>query len=470
MARSVLALRSAVAVVVVAVVSLSLTGCVADPPPLIGTATVGDGQAWVSWQPPLGMPFPVTGYVVTPWVGSARLTPTTFYTPATRQTVTGLTNGVTYTFSVHSINALGNDSAESARSNPVTPVAMFTNLNVVAAPGGGVDFKLLSADGNFAVVQTPSGPQRVDRRDQTSVSLPTGAPSAISRDGSRVLLTSSTPVLWSNGQVLNPPPGTVLSRDLTYGVFVDTDGLVKRWESATQTVSDVETNFPRPSPVYGVHARDISDDGHMVEYSFNQQFTDVVRFADLDTQTAYDGTDSNYSAHYRLAASGTAMLDMSHLNYADLISLPSGTVLNHFYVTTFDFQILDGKISDSGDVAWVYEAVIQVPLCNGSCTISSEMVVLLPNGDTQLYFAASGDLTAGSMHIDSSGRYLLFTKDNAAGDPNPYPVQVIDRLKPGVELLTASDGSHRSRSGYINDDGTVVATTSTGGGWYEYTS
>jgi hypothetical protein len=443
---------------------------VADPPPVIGTAVPGDAQAWVSWQPPLGVPFPITGYVVTPWAGSTRQTPTTFYTPATTQTLTGLTNGVAYTFSVHAINSLGNDSAESHRSNPVTPVALFTNLDVVAAPGGGVDFKLLSADGNFAVVQAPSGPQRIDRRDETSVSLPTGAPSAISRDGSRVFLTSSTPVLWSNGQVLNLPPGTVMSRDLTYGVFVDTDGLVKRWEAATQTVSDVETNFPRPSPVFGVHARDISDDGHMVEYSFNLSFNDLVRFADLDTQTAYDTPDSNTGGHYRLAASGTAMLDLSHLDYANLISLPSGTVLNHFYDTTFSFQMVDGKISDSGDVAWVYEAEIFVPPCNGSCTVSSEMVVLRPNGDTQLYFAASGDLTAGSMHIDSSGRYLLFSKDNASADPHPYPVQVVDRLKPGVELLTASDGSHRSRSGYINDDGTVVATTSTGGGWYEYTS
>ena len=385
--------------------------------------------------------------------------------------MTGLTNGTKYTFTVRAVNALGQESASSGMSNPVTPVAMFTNLTVVAAPGGGVDFKLLSDDGNFGVVQTTSGPQRIDRRDETSLSLPTGVPSAISRDGSRVLVTSSTSVVWSNGQVLYPPPGTVMSRDLTYGVFVDTDGLVRRWETATQTVSDVETDFPRPSPVYGVHAVDISDDGHMVEYAFNLSRNNLVRFADLDTQTAYDTTDfGNYSAHYRLAASGTAMLDVSRLNYAQLISLPSGTVLNTFYVTTFNFAVLDGLISDSGAVVWVYEAVVQVPLCDVSCTNASAMVVLLPNGDTLTFSVGSGDLTEGSVHLASSGRFLLFTKDNDLGDPNPSPVQVVDRLKPGVELLTASDGSHPSRSGYISDDGRVVATTSTGGGWYEYTS
>jgi hypothetical protein len=55
MARSVRPLRCAVVVVVVAVVSLSLTGCVADPPPQIGAAMGGDQAARVSWQPPLAV-------------------------------------------------------------------------------------------------------------------------------------------------------------------------------------------------------------------------------------------------------------------------------------------------------------------------------------------------------------------------------------------------------------------------------
>jgi hypothetical protein len=65
MARSVRPLRFAVAVVVVAVGSLGLSACVADPPPIIGTATPGDGRAVVSWQPPLANPSPITAYVVT---------------------------------------------------------------------------------------------------------------------------------------------------------------------------------------------------------------------------------------------------------------------------------------------------------------------------------------------------------------------------------------------------------------------
>ncbi len=112
------------AVLAVGVSALGLSGCVADPPPIIGTATPGDRSAVVSWQAPVNAmvaTYPITGYVVTPWIGFVRQTPVVFNSTATTQTVTGLTNGVTYTFTVVAINSLGNDSASSAMSNPVTP-------------------------------------------------------------------------------------------------------------------------------------------------------------------------------------------------------------------------------------------------------------------------------------------------------------------------------------------------------------
>src|SRR6476660_3324215 len=121
MERWVTPLRYAMAVVAVALVALGLSACVADPPPTMGTATPGNAQAVVSWQPPLAAPVPITAYVVTPWIGFARQTPVVFNSSATTQTVTGLTNGVTYTFTVHAVNANGDDSAESGISNPVTP-------------------------------------------------------------------------------------------------------------------------------------------------------------------------------------------------------------------------------------------------------------------------------------------------------------------------------------------------------------
>jgi hypothetical protein len=129
------------AVLAVGVGGLGLSGCVADPPPSIGTATPGDGSAVVSWHAPLAAPSPITAYVVTPWIGFVRQTPVVFTSPATTQTVTGLTNGVTYRFTVHAIDALGNDSASSGMSNPVTPQAVAIVAggygHTCALPGNG---------------------------------------------------------------------------------------------------------------------------------------------------------------------------------------------------------------------------------------------------------------------------------------------------------------------------------------------
>jgi len=107
----------------VVVGALALSGCEADPAPLIGVATAGDRVATVSWQPPVVSPAPIAAYVVTPWIGSVMQTPVRFNSTTTTQIVTGLTNGVSYTFTVHAVNALGNDSASSASSNSVTPVS-----------------------------------------------------------------------------------------------------------------------------------------------------------------------------------------------------------------------------------------------------------------------------------------------------------------------------------------------------------
>ena len=92
--------------------------------PTIGTATAGDARATVSWTAPGSTGgSPITGYVVTPFVAGAAQTPQIFNSPATTQTITGLTNGTTYTFKVAAVNALGVGN-QSAGSNAVTPATV----------------------------------------------------------------------------------------------------------------------------------------------------------------------------------------------------------------------------------------------------------------------------------------------------------------------------------------------------------
>ena len=61
---------------------------------------------------------PITGYVVTPFIGLSRRRRTTFNSTATTQTVTGLTNGTTYTFKVAAINARHGPAVGVATPSP----------------------------------------------------------------------------------------------------------------------------------------------------------------------------------------------------------------------------------------------------------------------------------------------------------------------------------------------------------------
>lgn len=87
-------------------------------PPTIGTATAGNAQASVTFTPPVDDGgATITGYTATSSPGS--FTGNCSSSPCT---VTGLTNGQAYTFTVTATNSVGTSSASSA-SNSVTPTA-----------------------------------------------------------------------------------------------------------------------------------------------------------------------------------------------------------------------------------------------------------------------------------------------------------------------------------------------------------
>jgi len=88
------------------------------------TAAAGNAQATVSWTAPSNGGGTITAYTITPYIGSTAQPATTIAgsPPPTSATVTGLTNGSTYTFTVAATNAVGTGPASSP-SNPVTPSA-----------------------------------------------------------------------------------------------------------------------------------------------------------------------------------------------------------------------------------------------------------------------------------------------------------------------------------------------------------
>ena len=99
--------------------------------PTSATASVGDGEATVSFVAPVFVGgAAITGYTVTSSPGG--ITGTGAFSPIT---VTGLTNGVAYTFTVTATNSAGTGSASSA-SNSVTPIA-GPAVSGVAVPANG---------------------------------------------------------------------------------------------------------------------------------------------------------------------------------------------------------------------------------------------------------------------------------------------------------------------------------------------
>lgn len=125
--------------------------------PTIGTATAGDTQASVTFTAPAstgGAAIIASGYTVTANPGGATATGS-----SSPITVTGLTNGVSYTFTVTATNSAGTGSA-SAASNSVTPAApqtiTFTNpgsqnfgttptLTATSTAGGGYPVSFTSS-------------------------------------------------------------------------------------------------------------------------------------------------------------------------------------------------------------------------------------------------------------------------------------------------------------------------------------
>ncbi len=93
-------------------------------PTIVGAPTAGNGSATVSWTTPPSGGTAITSFtiVATPTTAGPAVTQTGFSGSATSGTITGLTNGTSYTLQVQAVNAIGSGPL-SAASSPVTPVA-----------------------------------------------------------------------------------------------------------------------------------------------------------------------------------------------------------------------------------------------------------------------------------------------------------------------------------------------------------
>jgi hypothetical protein len=113
--------------------SVTPQGAVAPSKPTGVSATPASNSALVSWTAPSSDgDSPITGYTVTPYIGSTAQTPVSVGASATSKKIAGLDNGTDYTFQVTASNAIGTSGAST--SNAVTPedtVLDFTDPSIV---------------------------------------------------------------------------------------------------------------------------------------------------------------------------------------------------------------------------------------------------------------------------------------------------------------------------------------------------
>jgi hypothetical protein len=119
--------------------------------PLDVRAVAGDASAIVYWSPPTSDGgTEILTYTVTPYIGTAAQPATTIngFTPPPSTNVTGLTNGMTYTFKVSATNSIG-QGPDSDPSNAVTPstTAIPAGPEVSSWGRGRLDVFIKGADG-----------------------------------------------------------------------------------------------------------------------------------------------------------------------------------------------------------------------------------------------------------------------------------------------------------------------------------
>ncbi|NHN33066.1 S-layer homology domain-containing protein [Paenibacillus agricola] len=223
------------------------------------TATAGNGQAAITFTAPIDDGgSPVTGYEITSSPGNIVVTGTT--SPIT---ITGLSNGLTYTFTVKAINSEGN-SEFSHVSNAVIPYSLTTSY-----------YESSSSDSTSSSVQEPINIGVIVLVNGKIENLGTATTTTTVRNQSVTIVIIDQKKLEDKlaaegqGAVITIPVNT--ESDVVAGEF---NGQLVQYMAQKQTIVEIKTE----KATYSMPAQQINID------SLSKQFGENVALQDIKIQ------------------------------------------------------------------------------------------------------------------------------------------------------------------------------------------
>jgi hypothetical protein len=256
----------------------SVTPATIPGAPTIGTATAGNGQATITFSAPVSNGgSAITIYTVTSNTG---ITATGGSSPIT---VTGLTNGQAYTFTVTASNALGTSTA-SVASNSVTPATVpDAPTNVAASIGdtsAGVTFSVPANNGSAITYYTVTSNIGGHSTTTTSTSaVVTGLTNGVTYTFT-VTATNAIGTSTSSGTSNGITPATVPSAPLNLAATVQDSSIDLSWTAPASNGGSALTDY--------VIEYKLSSGGSWSVFSDGISTTPAATVTSLSNDNSYD--------------------------------------------------------------------------------------------------------------------------------------------------------------------------------------
>ena len=453
--------------------------------PTIGTATGGYQKATVTWTAPTalaGTQPALTGYVVTPFIGSTAQSAQTFNSTATTETVTGLTGGSAYTFTVAAINANGTGTA-SAKSNSVTVTGTpNAPTNVVATPGNNTA-TVIWTDGSsngsnttsYTVTATDTSSSPGDPNDGGETCTYTVAspevdsctftsPNLLTNGDSYTFTVTGTNAngpgaasASSNSVTPSAPPSAPTNVAATAGnktaTVTWTDGASNGSTTTSYTVTATDTSSSPGDPndggetcTYAV----VSPEVDSCTFSGSNKLTNGDSYTFTVSGTNGDGTGaasapSNSVTPSTVPDAPTNVVaapgdDTATVTWTDGSS--EGYPTTSYTVTATDTSSSPGDPNDGGEICTYTVASPEVD----SCTFSGAN--LLTNGDSYTF-------TVSGTNADGPGASSAPSNSVTPSTVPDAPTNVVATPGDNTATVTWTDGSSE---GYPTTSYTVTAT------------